>query len=71
MDFLDLLFAARDGNENAAGEIFKMLQPMISNNARIGNRFDEDLFQELSEALLISIRKFPLSKALAEIREKE
>ncbi len=58
MSFEKLLEQAKLGDRNAQEEIFRMYRPLLIKNAMEQNRFEEDLYQELSATLLNCIRKF-------------
>ena len=58
MNFEKLLEQAKLGDEDAQEEIFRMYRPLLIKNAMEQNRFEEDLYQELSATLLNCIRKF-------------
>ena len=58
MSFEKLLGQAKSGDRNAQEEIFRMYRPLLIKNAMEQNRFEEDLYQELSATLLNCIRKF-------------
>ena len=58
MSFKKLLEQAKSGDRNAQEEIFRMYRPLLIKNAMEQNRFEEDLYQELSATLLNCIRKF-------------
>lgn len=58
MEFEEMLQRAKEGNVLAKEEIFRMYQPLLKGRARLGGKFDEDLYQELSVTLLECIEKF-------------
>ena len=58
MSFEKLLEQAKSGDRNAQEGIFRMYHPLLIKNAMEQNRFEEDLYQELSATLLNCIRKF-------------
>lgn len=58
MEFEEILQRAKNGDEQAKEEIFRMYQPLIKSRARLNGKFDEDLYQELSVVLLECIEKF-------------
>lgn len=60
MSFEKLLEQAKSGDKNAQEEIFRMYRPLLIKNAMEQNRFEEDLYQELSATLLNCIRKFTI-----------
>ena len=49
---------AKNGDEQAKEEIFRMYQPLVIKNSMYMQVFDEDLYQELSETVLECINKF-------------
>lgn len=60
MNFEKLLERAKSGDKDAQEEIFRMYRPLLIKNAMEQNRFEEDLYQELSATLLNCIRKFTI-----------
>lgn len=58
MNFKELLYRARQGDEDAILEIFEMYRPLLIKNALVDGIFDEDLYQELTAELLKCIRYF-------------
>ena len=58
MNFKELLYRARQGDEDAILEIFEMYRPLLIKNALVEGIFDEDLYQELTAELLKCIRYF-------------
>ena len=52
MNFKELLYRARQGDEDAILEIFEMYRPLLIKNALVDGIFDEDLYQELTACLL-------------------
>lgn len=58
VNFEKLLEQAKSGDRKAQEEIFRMYRPLLIKNAMEQNRFEEDLYQELSATLLNCIRKF-------------
>ena len=58
MNFKELLYRARQGNQEAILEIFEMYRPLLIKNALVEGIFDEDLYQELTAELLKCIRYF-------------
>lgn len=58
MSFEKLLEQAKSGDRSAQEEIFRMYRPLLIKNAMEQNRFEEDLYQELSATLLNCIQKF-------------
>ena len=52
MNFKELLYRARQGDEDA------ILEPLLIKNALVDGIFDEDLYQELTAELLKCIRYF-------------
>lgn len=52
MSFEDILWRAKDGDEWAREEIFKMYRPLLARQATMEGVFYEDLFQELSQTLV-------------------
>lgn len=60
MNFETLLRRAKDGDQKAKEEIFRMYRPLLIKNAMDRNVFDEDLYQELSATLVNCIRTFQI-----------
>ena len=58
MNFKELLYRARQGDEDAILEIFEMYRPLLIKNALVEGIFDEDLYQELRLEVLKCIRGF-------------
>ena len=58
MNFEKLLEQAKSGDKDAQEEIFRMYRPLLIKNAMEQNRFEEDLYPELSATLLNCIQKF-------------
>lgn len=58
MDFEEVLRKAQTGDMEAKEEIFRMYRPLLVKNSMDNNVFDEDLYQELSAALLNCIKNF-------------
>ena len=58
MNFKELLYRARQGDEDAILEIFEMYRPLLIKNALVEGIFDEDLYQELVSELLQCIQRF-------------
>ena len=60
MNFKELLYRARQGDEDAILEIFEMYRPLLIKNALVEGIFDEDLYQELVSTLLQCIQRFQI-----------
>ena len=58
MAFGNLLKRAKSGDQDAFGEILSMYQPLLIKMSKIDNRFDEDLYQELSLVLLKCVKEY-------------
>ncbi len=58
MEFDALLKKAQEGNQDAVLEIFEMYQPLLIKNAIVDERFDQELYQELSKTFLECIARF-------------
>ncbi len=58
MDFEELLFQAKMGDEKATEQVLEMYQPLLVKNALVSGIFDEDLYQELMLETLKCIRNF-------------
>lgn len=62
MDFEELLFRAKMGEEEAKEQMVEMYRPLLIKNALVNGIFDEDLYQELTLELLKCIRYFKKMK---------
>lgn len=60
MRFEVILQQAKEGNLQAVMEIVEMYKPLLIRNAIVEGTFDEDLYQELLQALLKCIKKFSI-----------
>ena len=60
MEFDQLLQRAKESDEWAFEQIFKMYRPLLLKQAIGDNGLDEDLYQELSRTVYICIQKFPV-----------
>lgn len=60
MRFEVILQQAKEGNPQAVMEIIEMYKPLLIRNAIVEASFDEDLYQELVQVLLICIKRFEL-----------
>ncbi len=58
MNFKELLQRAKMDDQQAKQEIFSMYQPLLMKEAVVNGVFDEDIYQELCETLLLCIQKF-------------
>ncbi|ANU45013.1 helix-turn-helix domain-containing protein [Enterocloster clostridioformis] len=58
MDFKEKLQQAKAGDVKEKEHIFLTYRPLLLKYAMVENRFDEDLYQELSKTLLNCIVKF-------------
>lgn len=57
-DFDKTLMRAKQGDKQAMEEIYLMFRPMLVKNALDFGVFDEDLYQELCQTLILCIQKF-------------
>lgn len=57
-EFEIVLSQAKMGDKEAIEEIYQMFRPLLVKNALDFGVFDEDLYQELCQTLLICINKF-------------
>lgn len=71
MEFEKLLIEAKAGDEAAKEELYRMYRPGLLYKAIVDDKFDEDLFQELCEKLLICIEKFEINRVENYLDEKE
>lgn len=60
MRFEVILQQAKEGNPQAILEIVEMYKPLLIRNAIVEASFDEDLYQELVQALLKCIKNFSI-----------
>ena len=58
MNFEELLFQAKMGDEKAVEQVLEMYQPLLVKNALVNGAFDEDLYQELLLETLKCINNF-------------
>lgn len=58
MNFKELLQRAKMDDQQAKQEIFSMYRPLLVKEAVVDGVFDEDIYQELCETLLLCIEKF-------------
>ena len=58
IEFRELLYRARMGDQESIMEIFEMYRPLLVRNALVDGFFDEDLYQELIVEFLRCIRFF-------------
>lgn len=58
MEFEILLEKAQQGDKKAMEVIFQMYKPLLSKRAILNGRFNEDLYQELSNTLINCIKRF-------------
>ena len=58
MEFEELLQYARTYDKKAMMDIIEMYRPLLISQAIINEKFDEDLYQELTAELLKCIRYF-------------
>lgn len=58
MNFKELLQRAKADDQQAKREILSMYRPLLVKEAVVSGVFDEDIYQELCETLLLCIRKF-------------
>lgn len=62
MEFEELFLRARQSDKEALLEIIEMYRPLMIKYAKVDNKFDEDLYQELVHRLIICVMKFPYLK---------
>ncbi len=58
MNFRELLRQAKMGDQQAKEKIVSMYQPLLVKEAVVNGVFDEDIYQDLCETLLVCIQKF-------------
>lgn len=60
MNFEELLVKAKEGNQDAVMQIVEMYKPALLKNSMIHNKFDEDLYQQLTGTVLKCIQVFQI-----------
>lgn len=60
MNFEELLIKAKEGNQDAVMQIVEMYKPALLKNSMIHNKFDEDLYQQLTGTVLKCIQAFQI-----------
>ena len=60
MNFDGLLIKAKQGDQDAVMQIVEMYKPALLKNSMIHNRFDEDLYQQLTGIVLKCIQTFEI-----------
>lgn len=60
MNFEELLVKAKEGNQDAVMQIVEMYKPALLKNSMIHNKFDEDLYQQLTGTVLRCIQAFQI-----------
>lgn len=60
MEFEQMLRLAKDGDEWAFEQIYKMYRPLLLKQAIGEQGLDEDLYQELSRTLYACVQKFTI-----------
>ncbi len=58
MNFDDLLFQAKRGDEMAVSQLLEIYRPILVKSAILNGHFDEDLYQEQCITLLRCIEMF-------------
>lgn len=58
MNFKELLQRAKQDDRQAKQEIITMYRPLLVKEAVVKGVFDEDIYQEFCETLLLCIQKF-------------
>lgn len=58
MNFEELLFRAKQGDEESKEKILEMYRPLLIKNSLVNGTFDEDLYQELVVETLKCIQYF-------------
>ena len=58
MNFKELLQRAKINDQQAKQEIIAMYRPLLVKEAVVSGVFDEDIYHELCEILLLCIQKF-------------
>lgn len=58
MEFDDVLFHAKHGNQEAINRIIEIYHPMLIRYSLVNGYFDEDLYQELLVEVLKCIHYF-------------
>jgi len=60
VNFKELLQQAKMDDQQAKQEIITMYRPLLVKEAVVNRVFDEDIYQELCETLLLCIPKFQI-----------
>jgi len=58
VNFKELLQRAKMDDQQAKQEIIAMYRPLLVKEAVVNGVFDEDIYQELCETLLLCIQRF-------------
>ena len=58
MEFKELLDAAQSGDDLAMEQLLKLYQPMLTKQATIGGVLDQDVYSELCDEFVSSVREF-------------
>ena len=58
MNFEELLYRAKQGDEAAVQQILEMYRPLLIKNSMVMGLFDEDLYQDLTVEVLKCIHRF-------------
>ncbi len=58
--FREILRAARRGDDDAFRKLIRLYWPLIYTYSCIGDKYDEDLNQEILLAIFCKLRKFPM-----------
>ena len=58
--FREILRAARQGDNEAFRKLIRLYWPIIYINSCIGDKYNEDLNQEILFAIFRQLRKFPM-----------
>lgn len=64
MSFIELLIEAKQENEPALEELYRMYRPLIAKMSRINDVFDEDLFSEQTICFLGCVKLFSIERVL-------
>lgn len=64
MTFEKLVLNAKAGDERSLEELFFMYRPLIIKRSMVNGIFSEDMYQELSKAFIVCIKKFDIQKVL-------
>lgn len=60
MTLRELFINAKGGNQDALEKLYLQFQYFVCKQAKLGGRFDEDLYQDFCEILIQCVYSFPM-----------